>query len=497
MKTKIFKYIAGLLLVPGLIGVTSCKKVLDLDPHNSTFTNAYFTNGVDANTAIAGAYALLRSVLLNNTSFHVYGDATAKEFSILSGPDNANYNISNGEFTGLNVGSGYWNWQNYYQLLQQINLIIVKVPQIPINTFANQDDKNKIIGEAYFLRAFTYFYMSRVWGDVPLKLAPDLDISQAKNLPRTPAADVMKQCLADLKIAEANLAFGYTDDNQRAVRANKGSAFALEAHIQAWIHNYSGCEQAAAQVINSGGYSLVTDTSQFSKIFIGKSVEGVFEININYGQNEGGSLNNPNGSLYAPTLGFPFVATKGIVEWPLNTTYVNKLYADTADLRYRKYFFQAQSTNGQTIKYSNIIYADGSAKNDPRLSNNIIIFRLADIMLLRAEALNHLGRDGEAVTLLNTIRHRAGIADYSGMGDDLNRTILEERLRELFYEGHAFYDLVRTKHIGQPNSSFISDYNESFNDTRINAGGNYWPIDPAMFKDDFVLTQTPYWQGKL
>jgi hypothetical protein len=495
MKRRILKCKTALIILIGLVTATSCNKILDLEPHNSTFTNAYFTNGTDANTGIAGAYALLRSVLLNNSSFHVYGDATAKEFNIVSNFDNANYNISNGEFTGLNVGSGYWNWQNYYQLLQQINLLINKVPDIPLNTFTNQDDKKRIVGEAYYLRAFTYFYMSRVWGDVPLKLAPDLDISQAKNIPRSPAADVMKQCLADLKIAEDNLTYGYNDQSQRAVRANKGSAFALEAHIQAWTHNYSACEQAAAQVIDNGGYSLIADTSQFSKVFVGKSNEGIFEININYGQSEGIAINNGG---YTPTLQFPFISSKTRLEWPVSRDYVNKLYTDTSDIRYAKYFFQAQSEgNGQTIKFSNITYADGSAKNDPRLSNNLIIFRLADIILLRAEALNHLGRDAEAVVLLNKVRHRAQIADYTGTGDALNRTILEERLRELFYEGHSFYDLVRIKKIGSTTSSFIADYNSSFDDVRINAGGNYWPIDPVMFKDDFVLKQTPYWQGKL
>lgn len=493
MKKYILKYTVGLLLIAGAISVASCNKILDLEPHNSTFTNAYFTNGKDANTAIAGSYALLRSVLLNNYSFHVYGDATVGEFNINSSNDNANYNISNGEFTGLNVGPGIWNWQNYYQLLQQINLVIAKVPDIPVNTFTNQDEKQQIIGEAYFLRAFTYFYMSRVWGGVPLKLQPDLDVSQSKNLPRSSAADVLKQCLADLKMAESNLAFGYTDENQRAVRANKGSAFALEAHIKAWMHDYAGCEQATAQVINNGGYNLA-DSSQFSKVFIGKSVEGIFEINISYGQSEGISLNYGG---YAPTLTTPFIAKKTNIEWPVNTSYVNQLFKDTTDLRYRKYFFQAQSSSGQTIKYSNVTYADGSAKDDPRLSNNIIIFRLADIMLLRAEALNQLGRDGEALTLLNRIRQRAGIANYSGAGDDLTRTILEERLRELFYEGQSFYDLVRIKHVGSTTASFIADYNSHYSDSRINAGGNYWPIDPGMFKDDFVLTQTPYWQGKL
>jgi hypothetical protein len=494
MKRRIIECTAALMIMIGVISATSCKKILDLEPHNSTFTNAYFRTGNDANTAIAGAYALLRSVLLNNSSFHVYGDATTNEFSIVPNFDDQNYNISRGDFIGLNVGSSNWNWQNYYQLLQQINLIIVKAPDIPINTFTNQDDKKRIIGEAYFLRAFTYFYMSRIWGDVPLKLAPDLDISQAKNIPRSPAADVMKQCLADLKIAESNLTFGYTDQNQRAVRANKGSAFALEAHIQAWTHNYSACEQAAAQVIDHGGYSLVTDTSQFSKVFVGKSSEGIFEININYGQSESIAINNGG---YTPTLNFPFVYSKTRLEWPTNKAYLNRLYTDTTDIRYAKYFFQAQSeTNGQTIKFANITYADGSTKNDPRLSNNLIIFRLADIILLRAEALNHLGRDGEALVLLNTVRQRARIPNYEGAGDDLNRTILEERLRELFYEGQSFYDLVRVKHIGSQYSSFIGEYT-SLSDDEINLGANYWPIDPYMFKDDFVLTQTPYWQGKL
>ncbi|WP_183567323.1 RagB/SusD family nutrient uptake outer membrane protein [Mucilaginibacter sp. SP1R1] len=497
MKSKILKYTTGLLLITGLISGTSCKKILDVEPHNSTFTNAYFTNGTDANTAIAGAYSLLRSVLLSNYSFHVYGDVPASEFNINSGLDDANYNISNGEFTGLNVGPGIWNWLNYYQLLQQVNLIINKVPGIPITKFSNQDDKNKIIGEAYYLRAFTYFYMSRVWGDVPLKLQPDLDVSQAINIPRTPAADVLKQCLSDLRIAEGYLVFGYADASQQAVRANKGSAFALEAHIKAWTHDYAGCEQATAQVINNGQYHLITDTSQFSKIFIGKSAEGIFEINIDYQQSEGISLNNPYGSGYAPTIAYPFVAQKVNLEWPVNSLYVKQLYSDTTDMRYKKYFFQSQSGSGQTIKYSNITYADGSAKNDPRLSNNIIIFRLADIILLRAEALNHLGRDGEALVLLNQIRERARIADYSGTGDNLNQTILDERLRELFYEGQSFYDMVRVKTIGDPTTGFITRYPTQFDDKRLNAGGYLWPIDPNMFKDDFVLRQTPYWQGKL
>ncbi|WP_448635002.1 RagB/SusD family nutrient uptake outer membrane protein [Pedobacter panaciterrae] len=488
MKIHFKKHITGLLLLILVISSVACKRILDLEPHNSTFTGAYFTNGQDANSAISGAYSSLRRVLLNNYSWHVYGDAPSGEFSIRSDRDNQNYNISNGEFTGLNVGSGNWNWQSYYQLLQQVNLIINKVPGIAIEKFTNQDDKKRIIGEAYFLRAFTYFYMSRIWGDVPLRLEPDLDINQAKNIPRTPAAEVLAQCIKDLELAKANLVFGYSDENQRAVRANKGSALALEAHIKAWTGDYAGSEIASDDVIKNGGYAL-SDSTNYSKVFIGKSLEGIFEINISYGQSEGISL---NGGGYAPTLRRPYVANKADIQWPVNTSYINKIYKDTTDIRYRTFFFQAQSSEGQTIKFSNVTYADGSAKNDPRLSNNLIIFRLADIYLLRAEALNKLGRDGEAVILLNAIRKRAKVAEYVGGGTALGTTILEERLRELYFEGQSYYDMVRTK--------TLPTYNERFKDQFMNGtpeGGWLWPIDPGMFKDDFTLTQTPYWQGRL
>lgn len=471
----------GILTLSG----TACKKIIDLEPHNSTFTNAYFRNGNDANTAIAGAYALLRSVLLNNHSWHVYGDIVSGEFAINSGLDNANFNISNGEFTGLNVGRGYWNWQNYYQLLQQINLIINKVPDISADKFSNKDDKRKVIGEAYFLRAFTYFYMSRIWGDVPLKLEPDLDIDQAKNIPRSPAADVLQQCLKDVKEAENNLFSGYDDVNQRAVRANKESAFALEAHIRAWTGDYSGCEKAAAEVITAKQNDLV-DSLNYAKVFIGKSTEGIFEININYSQSEGIAL---NGGGYLPTLKTPFIAKKTDLQWPVSNAYIRKVYTDTTDIRYKTFFFQPLTSEGQVIKFSNITYADGSANNDPRLSNNLIIFRLADIILLRAEALNELGRDQEALVLLNRIRNRAGIDSYNGTGGQLASTILYERLRELFYEGHAYYDMVRT--------GTLPEFNENFGQSRMAQGGWLWPVDPAMFKDDYTLVQTPYWIGRL
>jgi hypothetical protein len=496
MKNKYLKKLTGMALIAFLtLAGGSCKKVLDLQPHNSTFTEAYFQTGQDANTAIAGAYALLRKVMLANNSWHIYGDLPAGEFAINGDP--YHQPIENGQFTGLNVGSENWNWVAYYQLMQQINLVIKKVPGIAIESFTNPDEKAQIISEAYFLRAFTYFYMSRIWGDVPLKLEPDLDISQAVNISRTPATTVLAQCLADCDRAEQGLVFGYdADPSQTAVRANKGSVLALKAHIQAWKGDYAACEKSADSVIAYGKYKLV-DSADYEQIFIGKSSEGIFEINVNYSQSEGqATLNNQDAQW--PTLAFPFVGSNTDPAWSTNRPYLDKAYYenDTThlndslhDLRYRTFFFQ-----DQTIKYSNIIYADGSRKNDPRLSNNLTIFRLADIMLLRAEALDTLGRANEAIPLLNEVRERAGMAPYDP-GDPgtypqpLKILILKERLKELFFEGQSYYDLLRT---GE-----LLNYNDNFQSGQYSHGGWLWPIDPGMFKDDFTLTQTPYWQGKL
>lgn len=512
MRPSIIKQFSGIVLILVLLSSGACKKVLDLQPHNSTFTEAYFKTGTDANTAIAGAYALLRSVLLTNYSWHKYGDVPSAELNIIN--DAFTSSMANGQFIGLNVSSDNWNWANYYKVIQQVNLIINKVPDIPIETFTDQDDRKRIVGEAYFLRAYTYFYMSRIWGGVPLKLAPDLDVSQSVNIARSPVNAVYSQCLADCQTAESMLAFGYTDPNQAVVRANKGAVLALTAHIQAWTHDYASCEKTADTLIRQGGYSLV-DSAHYTQIFIGRSTEGIFEININTGQNEGiATLGfNGNGNGYLPTLAYPYIFNQHTLNWATNPDMLKTLYGyhppygagdpttdgDTLrDIRWTKDFYQATSGVGQTIKYANISYADGSAKNDPRLSNNMNIFRLADIFLLRAEALNALGRDAEAIPLLDTVRTRAGLVRYNDIDTTypapphktpLPIAILNERLKELFFEGQAYYDLIRTNQ--------LLNYNPNFSVSQYLNGGWLWPIDPGMFKDDFLLVQTPYWQGRL
>lgn len=500
MKKRLSHISYTVLLLASIMIVSSCSKILDQEPHNSTFTDAYFTNEQDASTALAGAYAILRSILMQDNSWHMYGDIPAGEFNPDGNYDSGAGAVAGGDFITGNIDNSLRNWQKYYKLLQQINLIINKVPDIADVKFKDVTTKKHIIGEAYFLRAYTYFYISRIWGNVPLKLAPDLNADEAKNIARSPMDSVLNQCLTDLNVADQNLDFGYVDENERAVRANKGAVYALIAHIKAWKGDYVGVEAACNEVINKGGYQLLP-AANYSQIFVGRSMEGIFEININDGQSEGIALVNNNGSYNSPAnvLMEPFIDGKTFLPWPINKTYVNGLFAadSSEDIRYTKFFYQPQSEKGQTIKYSNISYADGSAKNDPRMANNLIIFRLADIILLKAEALSYLTRDGEAADLVTQIRSRAGIlTPVTNTGEELANIIMDERMRELYYEGQSFYDLVRTKRI---NGTFFDtdiSYNERFSSLQFTKNGWQWPVDNNMFREDFTLKQTPYWQGK-
>lgn len=511
---KSFLYTACAALLGAMLLSASCKKILDQEPHNTTYTGAYFKTELDALTANAGAYAQLRQQLLRNGAWHAYADL---ESGLINADNDGFHNdLTSCNYIGGNVDGFYRNWQTWFRIIQQVNLSIAFVPNIPEESFS-KDKKSHLIGEAYFTRALVYFYMVRLWGDVPVKLQPDLDITDVKNIPRSPADSVLDVALADVAKAESMLDWGYDEENNRAVRANKGSAYALAAHIQAWRHNYNAVDTLTAAIISRGGYNLL-DSLNYGQVFVGKSMEGIFEINIDNKANEGIALIDGNGgyNIAAYPVSDPILANKHSQEWRTDVSYLNKLYPDKyydedlqqwiypqgyvdrdADIRLRTFYWHPfdgnEDNNGITQYYGQITkYSNWSVitKNvDIRQSNNIPIFRYADMLLLRAEALQVLGRSAEAADLLNQVRQRAGVARWDATKDfPLDQTILEERFRELAFEGQAFFDMRRNGKVAQYNGKIPSD--------RIEHGGLLWPIDNSMFKDDYTLVQTPYWSGK-
>lgn len=359
------------------------------------------------------------------------------------------------------------------------------------NTVAQTASKNRYRGEAYFTRAFAYFTMCRVWGDVPLVL-DNTDATVSQQYARSPQATVLKQAIADVTKATQYLNWRDNTSTDRAVRADKGAAYALLAHIYAWVGDYDNCNAACDAVINSGSYTLMSPAS-FMDIYKGQSQESIFEI----AQNTIGESSDANSyyTLSGSTLTTPY-NKRTVPAWVIDDGKINSLYTDTNDVRLKKAFVRISSGTTsfyECIKYTNIQNVNGNSNYQVSL-NNIIIFRLADIELLKAEALCAKSAPDytTALSLVNKVRAARNVAAITGVtGNDLLQTVSDERGRELFLEGHRFYDLVRLER---------NNHEQQFDNIspgEFAAGKYYWPLDPTLFINNAKLTQTAFWVGKV
>lgn len=403
-----------------LASLNGCKKFLDQVPENSLTRDEFFKTEADAEAAIIGVYDGLQSC---TSQFLQWGEFradlivsnTALDPIYLQSFDNTN-NIS--------------NWANAYRMIGRANIVIEKVPEIPAldRRFTIEESKS-IVGEALFLRSLTYFYLVRVFKEVPLVLeAPSSDAVDFLK-PKVSADSLLNQIEKDLAIAEQDLPADRGRNIDTRGRATKAAVNALQADVYLWRAKYAAAAAAAKKVIdNTSLYNLVASDSWF-KIFSEKnSSESVFELQFDYQTAEINNLRNlsnsqtVNNSLY--TL---FTQETDMVRG------LNRTYREAGSRQFWKY-------TGLTI--DNV----ERAADDP----NFIIYRLPDVMLMRAEALVHIGdpEKVEAAYLINQVRKRANIdsLDFLDASTPLEifiAVILKERALELAMEGKRWFDLVR------------------------------------------------------
>jgi starch-binding outer membrane protein, SusD/RagB family len=461
-----------------ILATPSCKKVIDQVPSNTIYREGFWKTEQDANTAIAGTYARLRDVLNQSNRHYYYGEIPADVFASFAG-DTFLPEVAKGKYTE-SYQDELRDWRPFYKISALANLVIEKVPEIPESAFKSggATARDQIVGEALFIRALTYFYLTRIWGDCVYVTTVENDTQTEPDQPKTKKEIVLAGCIKDLVEAAAKMKFGYASANERAVRANKGSALALLAHIYAWTGDYDNAQKVADDVINNGGYSLLP-INQMPALFQGKSVESIFEIEFESSNSEG----NANG-IARQLLVDPYIRNKNNA-WFIDQTEMQKIYGDTTSTTKDKRvaaFFERSGNNVFCKKYSSVDYKDLANFADVRFDDNIVIFRLSDIMLLRAEALAKLNRFGDARLLLDAVRFRAGLDASTATEAELYDEVFNERCRELFLEGHKYWDMLRTQHF--PSHLTQDKYNQ---------GAYLWPIQKDVFLDNNVLTQNEYW----
>lgn len=459
MKTK---YLL-LLLIISLFG-TSCKKALDKTPISDYSPDNFWNEPAQASAALAGAYIRLQSTL--NTEFSYYGEGRADLLTLVQENNTQSIALIKNR---LDPSLAITDWGNFYRVINQANLIIKNVKEMNVKgIYANKTTEyNRVLGQALGLRAMCYFYMTRVWGNVPLLTEPAAnngDINSFK-VPRTDTLIIYKQVSADLVQARALLPASYSNSLETRATLTRGGIDAIMTDYYMWRNNIDSALITSKRITdNTTQYRLTVlanpainyfalpqadiDNTEYAKMFIdGFSQESIFEIAYSYDENSTSGLL----ALFAGGI--------GVAQFYANSDFTTSFTGN--DNRALINF----KSDVQIFKHFPKGTFDRTTDND----KNIILYRLADIQLLRAEAFVAKGDNTSAFALLKLIRERAfgpvatvsapnqnndavngptgsvARANFIAMSKtNAQNVILEERKKELCFEGKRWYDLVRT-----------------------------------------------------
>ncbi|MHA4844902.1 RagB/SusD family nutrient uptake outer membrane protein [Flavitalea antarctica] len=413
---KLFNYIIAFVLVSGSL---SCKKFLDVTPQESVSDQQTIFDKASAETALRGVYSSVASEGYYGSNYQMIG--------YLSG-DNIQWTGSQSqiqEFINHNVKSENPTvngaWVAIYRTINRVNQVLDKVPLVE-DALLTDSIRNKILGEAYFLRGLAYFDLARAWGGVPLILTSTSDPNDNVGTGRSSLDETYAQVLSDLERAEALL-----PARTSRFTVTKKTVYALKARYYLYRSDPVKAEEFATRLItDASSHSLVkpfraffaTETNQVVR----GTAESVFEIFYN-----GTTETNGHGSSWlAQTSG-------GTRQWAPNDIFVG-LINDPLKGGNRNVTVAKDNQNRWFGNFYRTVNAAPS-----------YVIRTAELYLIRAEARARQDKLLLARADLNAVRERAGLtASISDTKDALLLDIENERRLEFAFEPHRWFDLVRT-----------------------------------------------------
>jgi len=447
---KLFYTIRNLAVLITLcvaLPLSGCKKYVLVSPSTTTVLGtAVYASDATAIAVLNGLYSQMIRLGPSNEgsicSLSFFTELSGDEFTLLNTVTNSTQLAYYQNNLGVN-GTGAF-WANFYNYIYTCNAAIEGLNAATGLTPAVQQ---QLLGEAKFLRAFYYFYLVNLYGDVPLALTSDY----TKNvvLARTPKDQVYQQIVSDLTDAEgllydgylqANLILPYTATTAERVRPNKYAAAALLARVYLYTNKYAEAITQASIVINNSTYYALTP---LNNVYLKNSKEAIWQLQpINAG------VNTPDAQFFiypttaGPTTSNPVFLSNALLgafepgdQRKINGNWVNSVTIGTTTYTY-------------PFKYK-IYLNNTSVTTASALTEYEMVLRLGEQYLIRSEAETQQNQLTQAIADLNAIRSRAGlIGTTATTQQQLLAAILHERQVELFSEsGHRWFDLKRTGNV--------------------------------------------------
>jgi len=430
-----------MLLLAVLLFQFSCNKITEVDPPQTSLTSDnVYQNDATANSVLIGLYTsiAISSPLRGQTfnSISLVTGLSSDELTLYGGVTNVNTNLATFYLNQLSAGSATISaqciWNDAYSKIYITNIALERLQN---SSQLTKSVRSQLIGEVKFLRAFFYFYLVNLYGDVPLALSSDYRINTS--LPRTEKSKVYSQIISDLKDAQEALndnfvaLDGKTATNER-VRPNKYSATALLARTYLYTGEWAKAEEQSTIIINNSSRFKLTS---LDSTFLKNSSEAIWQLQpVNIGWNTEDAK-----AFILPASGPTSNSAEGYPVY-LSTQIANAFEAN--DLR-KLHWIGKVMVNGVTYYFP--FKYKSAALNAPLIEYQMV-FRLAEQYLIRAEARAQLSNLTGAKADLDSIRIRAGLGGI-GIGDQtmMLKAIRQERQVELFTEwGHRWLDLKRT-----------------------------------------------------
>ncbi|MCK5134979.1 MAG: RagB/SusD family nutrient uptake outer membrane protein [Bacteroidales bacterium] len=481
-----------LTLIVVLSVTTACDEWLDLIPPQGLIREEFWQTKEDAHAVVMGAYEIFTQM---DDRLFKYGELRA---DMVVG--DINQSLDDQKVAESNIYPDNWlcNWSQFYEVINYCNEVIKNAPLVQ-----DRDDTftdyllQSYLSEVCFLRSLAYFYLVRVYRDVPYVTEPtetdDTDVYPAK----MDGEELLRLLIPELEEARKYATTdGYQTLDEIKGRATKVAIDALMADISLWLFEYGDVITYAERIESSVEYSLMPPGRWFEIFYPGNSLEGIFEFQFN------DQFNQSNG-LYGLTrrYGYNYDPSQKAIEM-FGLEFGNNeqkrgeksSIAKFGDDDWGIWKYVGRSADGVTER-------TGTEQN----SCNWVVYRLADVLLMKAEALSQLSRFTEALEIINDIRDRAGLSDLSLPDAPVayEDAILQERALELAFEGKRWYDLVR---MGRRNDysrknklieiivSNVPSTQKRILATKLtNPQGWYMPIAESEIERNPNLIQNPYY----
>ena len=552
MKTmKHIIYSIGAMLAVGgsVLVATSCSDFLEVMPENSQVADEYWQTEQDVENILFGGYYYLRDMVDNNGT-----SSENKQSKLLSWGEtragliyNAKSNTRLQTWQLQASNSEFCTWSKFYKIINIANTVLERADEACQNDDTySEGARNAHYAEAYFLRALCYFYLVRNWRDVPLVTTAYSDDKVEVNLPKTSEDTVVAQIKADILAALATGAAkeSYETTWETKGRATKWALYALMADVCLWSEDYQTAIEYCDAILNAKGakapafMSTPTRSSYFSMFNPGNSNESIFELQWTYQENQTNDLPIMfDDQLADKVFQVSAAACSDIAKEYLAIVGDQGEDGETTSLAesprtYHAAFYPGGSA-GMTMSMPTGYcwkYVGSTTEDKKRTSTyydpNFIIYRVADVILMKAEAL--LLVDGEnptaqhkleAVKCINRIRERAGLTNNiaAGMDDEeaidemevysqeeLLEAVLDERKIEFLGEGKIWYDMLR---MGRSNGNRykqtllvnqVIKYNQQASESWLRSvltsdNALFLPIVASEIERNDKLVQNPYY----